>query len=172
MKKGFTLIEMLVASLLMGMLVTILTMVFNASSIAWRTGRASLVDLDETRRDAAKLQRLADNALYDKANNKLLFVRSAWDDTATSVGVGKSLQKRAVVDDKTLRRRGWFGTSDFADSKPPWKNVENGVNAGTAADTEFTYTVGVMSYGPDGKTGAPGSADAADDITSWPEGVQ
>lgn len=168
MKKGFTLIEMLVASLLMGMLVTILTMVFNASSIAWRTGRASLVDLDETRRDAATLQRLADNALYDKANNKLLFVRSAWKDSSTSVGDGRLLQKRAV---DATRRYSWFDTGDFADSSPPWKNV-NGINAGTAADTEFTYTVGVMSYGPDGKTGPAGSVDAADDITSWPEGVQ
>ena len=33
-RSGFTLIEMLVASLLLGMLVTILTMVFNSSSIA------------------------------------------------------------------------------------------------------------------------------------------
>lgn len=169
MKKGFTLIEMLVASLLMGMLVTILTMVFNASSIAWRTGRASLVDLDETRRDAATLQRLADNALYDKANNKVLFVRSAWDDNATSVGSGGSLQRRAV---DASRNCSWFGTGDFdVGSKSPWKTV-NGVSAGTAADTEFTYTVGVMSYGPDGKTGPAGSADAADDITTWPEDVQ
>lgn len=169
MKKGFTLIEMLVASLLMGMLVTILTMVFNASSIAWRTGRASLVDLDETRRDAATLQRLADNALYDKANNKVLFVRSAWADNATSVGSGGSLQKRAVDANRSCS---WFGTGDFdVGSKSPWKTV-SGVSAGTAADTEHTYTVGVMSYGPDGKTGTPGSADAADDITTWLEKVQ
>ena len=47
MKKGFTLLEVLVASLLMGMLVTILTMIFNQSSIAWRTGRASVADLAE-----------------------------------------------------------------------------------------------------------------------------
>lgn len=168
MKKGFTLIEMLVASLLMGMLVTILTMVFNASSIAWRTGRASLVDLDVTRHEAAKLQRLADNALFDKANSKLLFVRGAWQDSSSSVGDGRSLQIRAVDANQNCS---WFGTGDFNNSRPSWK-VVNGVNAGTAANTEHSYTVGVMSYGPDGKTGAPGSTEAADDITSWPEDVQ
>ena len=37
-KNGFTLLEILVASMLMAMLITILTMVFNSSSIAWNTG--------------------------------------------------------------------------------------------------------------------------------------
>ena len=46
MKKGFTIIELLVASLLLGLLVTILTMVFNQSSIAWRIGTAGVSDLD------------------------------------------------------------------------------------------------------------------------------
>ena len=34
MRKGFTIIELLVASLLLGLIVTILTMIFNQSSIA------------------------------------------------------------------------------------------------------------------------------------------
>ena len=50
MKKGFTILELLVASLLLGMLMTILTMIFNQSSIAWRTGVAGVADLvDKTR---------------------------------------------------------------------------------------------------------------------------
>ena len=47
MRRGFTILELLVASLLLGMLVTILTMIFNQSSIAWRTGVAGVADLDE-----------------------------------------------------------------------------------------------------------------------------
>ena len=43
MKKGFTILELLVASLLLGMLMTILTMIFNQSSIAWRTRSARSV---------------------------------------------------------------------------------------------------------------------------------
>ena len=45
-RNGFTLVEVLVASLLLGMLVVILTMVFNQSSIAWRTGKASVAEMD------------------------------------------------------------------------------------------------------------------------------
>ena len=41
-ESGFTLLEVLVASMLLAMLITILTMVFNSSSIAWsmEIGRA------------------------------------------------------------------------------------------------------------------------------------
>ena len=52
MKKGFTILELLVASLLLGMLVTILTMIFNQSSIAWRTGTAVVEDLGDVRESA------------------------------------------------------------------------------------------------------------------------
>ena len=63
MKKGFTLLEVLVASLLLGMLVTILTMVFNQSSVAWRTGTAGVADLDEQRQKIAMWHSEADAAL-------------------------------------------------------------------------------------------------------------
>lgn len=62
MRKGFTLIELIVASLLLGMLVTVLTMIFNQSSIAWRTGVASVADLDDVRDNIAEVRDEADNA--------------------------------------------------------------------------------------------------------------
>ena len=62
MRKGFTIIELLVASLLLGMLVTILTMIFNQSSIAWRTGVAGVVDMDDIRDNMAEVREEADNA--------------------------------------------------------------------------------------------------------------
>jgi prepilin-type N-terminal cleavage/methylation domain-containing protein len=62
MRKGFTIIELLVASLLLGMLVTILTMIFNQSSIAWRTGAAGVVDMDDIRDNMAEVCEEADNA--------------------------------------------------------------------------------------------------------------
>ena len=46
MRRGFTILELLVAALLLGMLVTVLTMIVNQSSIAWRTGVAGLLDMD------------------------------------------------------------------------------------------------------------------------------
>ena len=50
---GFTLLEVLVASILLGMLVTILTMVFNSSSIAWRTGKASVAEMGDVRKSTS-----------------------------------------------------------------------------------------------------------------------
>ena len=61
MKRGFTILELLVASLLLGMLVTVLTMIFNQSSIAWRTGVAGLMDMDEVRDNIAAVRDEADS---------------------------------------------------------------------------------------------------------------
>ena len=63
-RRGFTLIEVLVASLLLSMLVVILTMVFNQSSIAWRTGKANVAEMDEMRRRLSQIQRQADDVLF------------------------------------------------------------------------------------------------------------
>jgi len=60
MRRGFTILELLVAALLLGMLVTVLTMVFNQSSIAWRTGVAGLMDMDEVRDNIAAVRDEAD----------------------------------------------------------------------------------------------------------------
>lgn len=163
MKKGFTLIEMLVASLLLGMLVSILTMVFNASSIAWRTGRASMIDLDKTRRQVSLLQREADDALYDAAANGIAMVRNPWDDSNdNSTGEGSSLRTRSL---RELTGGTWFNVSDLKETKGPWKVVTS-INGRDGTEQQHTYTVGVWSYGPDGQQ------DTSDDITSWPEGIQ
>ena len=49
MRRAFTMIELLVATMLLAMLVTILTMMFNQSSIAWTTGLASVTGLGNAR---------------------------------------------------------------------------------------------------------------------------
>ena len=77
MKRGFTIIEVLVASLLLGMLVSILTMMFNQSSIAWRTGVAAVEDLDEVRINIANLRDEADNAYV--WNNQERRIIGLWD---------------------------------------------------------------------------------------------
>ena len=53
MRRGFTLLELMVASLLLSMLVTVLTMVFNSASIAWRTGTAGVAELKDVRTELA-----------------------------------------------------------------------------------------------------------------------
>ena len=62
-KSGFTLLEILVASILMAMFITILTMVFNSSSIAWSTGKASVKEMNVLRRGMSLATIEADNAV-------------------------------------------------------------------------------------------------------------
>ena len=62
-ESGFTLLEILVASLLLAMLITILTMVFNSSSIAWSTGKASVAEMDKVRNNMSAASQVTDNAM-------------------------------------------------------------------------------------------------------------
>ena len=72
-RSGFTLLEMLVASSLLAMLVTILTMLFSQSSIAWSTGTASVAGMSDVRKAISRYQLEAENAiLNDGATPKAL----------------------------------------------------------------------------------------------------
>lgn len=92
MRRGFTILELLVAALLLGMLVTILTMIFNQSSIAWRTGVAGLMDMDEVRDNVAAVRDEAD-CLY-LWNGELHRTLSIWNERGG--GQRPQLRKRAV----------------------------------------------------------------------------
>ena len=92
MRRGFTILELLVAALLLGMLVTILTMIFNQSSIAWRTGVAGLMDMDEVRDNVAAVRDEAD-CIY-VWNNELHRTLSIWKEDGS--GSRPQLRKRAV----------------------------------------------------------------------------
>lgn len=165
-RAGFTLIEMLVASLLLGMLVTILTMVFNASSIAWRTGKAGVSQLSLMRRQLSLAQNRADNLLPridTSSRSRMGLVQGAWHADGT-------LRTRAV---STYDGNGYFKSPEFssfdsADSSiqgasAPWQQVNS---LGTLkSGSSQAFTVGVLSYGPDGKK------DTDDDITTWPDEV-
>jgi len=63
MRKAFTVLELLVASLLLSMLVTILTMIFNQSSIAWTTCLASEGQLSGVRVKLSAIHDVADDVL-------------------------------------------------------------------------------------------------------------
>ncbi len=165
-RSGFTLIEMLVASLLLGMLVTILTMVFNSSSIAWRTGKAGVSQLSLMRRQLSLAQNRADNLLprIDTQSKSVVgLVAGAWHADGT-------VRARAV---SRYRGDGFFHnpnvdyyTSDHAalNTPPPWQPRNN---LGTLRyGSSHAYTVGVLSYGPDGKI------DTDDDISTWPDEVE
>lgn len=177
-RSGFTLLEMLVASLLLGMLVTILTMVFNSSSIAWRTGKAGVAQLSLLRRQLAFAQYNADNVLprvvasdENSDKNKIGFVVSPW---CTEKKNGGAYLRTRAVQDASTRDLG-FPRPSFSNLKSdsaspgvyPWQALTGlgSLKLGSAK----SFTVGVLSYGPDGKTGGK---HAADDITTWPDKVE
>ena len=175
-ESGFTLLEILVASMLLAMLITILTMVFNSSSIAWSTGKASVAEMDEIRQKMSAASIAADNAVprVDVNTPNLWGVLvSPWDKDG-------NLRKRAVmkVTDNTVANQAWgalgldssikspnkdVGPGKWArsTSKPLWATLSPGsVNiAGNAKG----YIVGVWSVGPDGKE------NTGDDISTWPD---
>lgn len=156
MKRGFTILELLVASLLLGMLVTILTMIFNQSSIAWRTGVAGIADLDEARGNMAELRDEADNIYVWK--NEPLRLQGLWNERG-------NLRTRAVD-----AGGGGFETVQylkdkvsFSDDMRPNEMQAVGVGSGDSGNGFSTYIVNVKSAGPDGELGT------WDDIWSFPD---
>jgi len=147
MKKGFTLLEVLVASMLLGMLVSILTMVFNQSSVAWRTGIAGVADLDERRQEIARKHSMADAALPNVHGNDKCYITSPWE-------IDGSVRSRAV-------KKGDDAGIDFND---PSDWVAKSITGGSTASAEMrSYIVGVTSAGPDG------IFFTYDDITTMPK---
>ena len=159
-RSGFTLIEILVASLLLGMLMTVLTMVFNSSAIAWRTGKASNAMMGKARRQLSYAQYLADNALprVDTTDSsKTGRVLGAWD------GEGKLRDRAVEILPGTLPfdLPNWDSQETVGSSVPqPWQMVRNIERLRTGRSD--SYVVGVHSWGPDGKQ------NTTDDINTMP----
>lgn len=163
MKKGFTLLEVLVASVLMGMLVTILTVIFNQSAIAWRTGKAGVSDMTETERNLSRIHAMADSVLpYTGGQNYC--VVSPWNDARSDNNA--PIHRRGVVPAVTVGKKldsvaGGFYNNDAG--KSDWKRMGLGnpqMHGGSA------FVVGVRSAGPDREF------DTEDDISSWPDEVE
>ena len=92
-ESGFTLLEVLVASMLLAMLITILTMVFNSSSIAWSTGKASVAEMDEIRQKMSAASIAADNAVPRVDANS----PSDWGLLVSPWRADGSLRRRGIV---------------------------------------------------------------------------
>ena len=172
MKKGFTLLEVLVASLLMGMLVTILTMIFNQSSIAWRTGRASVSDLAEITQRQSVYQYVADSAIPFLGSGKRYCTVSPWRDADKSGSASADLYPRGImtVGDLQSAHRLPFDPG-FAFDGTSVNGLSGSLGSGSANGGK-TYVVRVKSAGPDHKFAEEGLQYAEDDITTWPDGVE
>ena len=155
MKRGFTILELLVASILLGMLTTIVMMIFSQSSISWRLGTSIVADLDDVRDNIAEIREEADNAfVWDGRVHRVL---SPWS-------ADGGLRKRACDAD------GFEGNGDSRDAdrfrakvletkssglaatgtRKLWTSSQNLLSIGqTTTPSSFdNYTVNVMSGGP------------------------
>ena len=162
-RDGFTLLEVLVASVLMGMLVTILTVIFNQSAIAWRTGKAGVADMSETERNLARIHAVADSVLpYTGQGND--FVVAPWNDSSTDGS--RSFYSRGIATADDIRKGfssvgGNFSGDDAG--KGNWRQTGLGK---AKLENVSQFTVGVRSAGPDRLW------DTEDDISTWPEEVE
>ena len=152
MRKGFSLLELMVACLLLGMLVTALTMIFNSSSIAWRTGTAGVAELKNVRTELGTMHDIMDDMLPGLSGRDDLRTVSLWDPD----------QDNQLRTDRAYDTIQWGRVSPISvnDAKTAALRTLNGAGNGNGSGL---FTVGVMSLGPDGKQ------DTEDDVTTWPE---
>lgn len=161
-RNGFTLLEVLVASVLMGMLVTILTMIFNQSAISWRIGKAGVADMSQAERNLSRIHFMADSVLPYMGENYCAV--SPWDDASGNDST--TLQRRGVRKASELEKgldtvAGNFGNADAG--KGSWMSGDLGK---VRTESYGNFVVGVRSAGPDGISGT------TDDITTWPDEVE
>ncbi len=161
MRRGFTILELLVASLLLGMLVTVLTMLFNQSSISWRTGVAGVADLDQVRNNIAAVRDESDNAYI--WNDKVQRIVGIWDDEgnirtrAWDVSTEESVGPNA--DFLTAKGGGLRDDAKLSDFKVI------SVGSGSSGRSFKTYTINVKSAGPNKRF------NDYDDIWSYPDEI-
>lgn len=157
MRRAFTLIEVMVATMLLAMVVTALTMIINQSSIAWSAGLAAINGLGIAREDIAIYDNEAEAALSDDAGNQVLRLTSVFDESGQlRRGTGRTLQ--------TTFERLSVTPSDLRD---PLREKTFAITGSNAAGRD-SWIVGVVSYGPDGQTGGDYSWD---DISTLPEEI-
>ena len=171
MRRAFTLIEVMVATMLLSMLVTILTMIFNQSSIAWSTGVASVTALGDTREEMSVCARESDNVILDDRGNTVHGVTSVWDlwnangrtwNTSSDSGAMRTLKLWKDFDEKFRKQN---VSANYI--RDPLQDRTITINGSTAAGRD-SFLVGVHSYGPDGRTGGDNSWD---DISTMPEEI-
>ena len=164
MRRAFTMIELLVATMLLAMLVTILTMMFNQSSIAWTTGLASVTGLGDAREQISIYARNADNVILDDSGEQLLRIVSGNGGLKQTGENGGTVRTVMKLDDAEDMNR---ATDKIREEqlRDPLEDKEFMIGGANAAGRD-SFIVGVTSYGPDGKTGGDYSWD---DISTMPE---
>lgn len=168
-KNGFTLLEILVASMLMAMLITILTMVFNSSSIAWNTGKANVTEMDAVRRQMSVATLQADNAVPGvEVDGQGRVNVSSWGTLVGPWDENGGIRLRAVRpasgDVLTMPNlQPQRGTCLYKEKAELWATLTRNETAVNKRGNARDCVVGVWSMGPDGKE------NSGDDISTWPD---
>ena len=193
-RQGFTILELLVASLLLSMLVTMLTMIFNQSSVAWSSGVASMKMLGGERAGLGAWHDIQDdilpgvtdkNATTGQSDNRRLWYRtvSLFDGLSSDSLRSSFSQNRIRTDGQCVTRAfdqiAWGSvntripdrvTDDvrrgvlMTSSDASSANQGQNVAAG-GGGSGGGVIVGVWSAGPNGKWGDE------DDINTFPDEV-
>lgn len=172
MKKGFTILELLVASLLLGMLLTILTMIFNQSSIAWRAGEAGIADMTKVRFGVSRVRYESDNLYSCNGDNGMVLGIFRSDGTLRTRSFSLGTSDR-TSDERIQSLNTYIDPNDESgksgekiDKSMAWTINPSAMalvmHVGQVHD-EKTYTVNVRSAGPNRKHGD------YDDIWSFPD---
>jgi len=159
-KGGFTLLEMLVASLLLSMMVVALSMVFSSSAASWRIGRAGVDGLHKMRHRSSDYQLSADNALPNLKGkgSGVGYVRAVWVSGSSLV----DLDGNGVSNGRGFDTADVYGGQqgvDTSGNRPFKQDLSVGSANGNSYDN---YVIGVGSAGPDHEWGTK------DDIATWP----
>jgi len=135
-KRGFTILELLIASILLGMLMTILTMIFTQSSVAWRLGASSVMNLNEYRNRKGYYNEKSDVTFV--YGERVCEILSPFDD-GLSGGRTSSLRT-----DRPLKMS---GEDVFRDAAEHGCGTVSSLSADASVKSD-AYTVNVMSGGP------------------------
>ena len=175
MKRGFTILELLVASILLATLVTILTMIFDQSSIAWRVGIDSQKSMKRTRLEMSAYHDVMDDALPGVGDNAIEFENRTIAYRTVSVfrnwsgsGQLQSGDPSGNCQGRAVDKIDWSGAGidQFDASKAMMGGVLDTLTQPKDPKKRIgDYIVGVRSAGPNRQMGDD------DDITTYPEDV-
>jgi len=147
-RRGFTVLELLVASLLLGMLMTILTMIFNQSSIAWRTGLAGVDGMEDARGKVSAIRYKYDNG-YEWNGNK--YVHGLFDSKGELVA-SRTGADGYISDQFEYGQSDNTGTPTLGDGKTVTDSYSRSpisCGSGGGNGDGKNYIVNAMSWGPD-----------------------
>lgn len=180
MKRGFTIIELLVASLLLAMLVTMLTMIFNQSSVSWRSLMSTQDTLEDVRHKLGAYHDIEDDILPGLGDRNMTLGQS--DSRRLNYRTvslfrnwnGSGMPNPSSIGYRTFDQIQWGKVTAIQISDAMRGDIGTSGNLGTGkgsssapgATASGDFIVGVRSAGPDKKF-----ETEEDNVNTFPEEI-